>query len=52
MSPRAWYEILGKFLVGNGFDMGKADTTLFIKRKYKDLPIILIYVDDIIFGCY
>ena len=26
------------------------DTTLFIKRKYDDILLVQIYVDDIIFG--
>ena len=30
---RAWYERLSKFLLENGFKMGKIDTTLFIKTK-------------------
>ena len=30
--------------------MGKTDTTLFIKTKEKDMLLVQIYVDDIIFG--
>ena len=30
--------------------MGKVDTTLFIKKIDKDLFVLQIYVDDIIFG--
>ena len=30
--------------------MRKGNTTLFIKHKYKDILIVQIYVDDIIFG--
>ena len=30
--------------------MGKLDTTLFIKIKEKDMLLVQIYVDDIIFG--
>ena len=33
-----------------GFKMGKNDTTLFIKTKEKDMLLVQIYVDDIIFG--
>ena len=29
-APRAWYDRLTKFLISDGFSMGKADTTLFI----------------------
>ena len=49
-APRAWYERLSKFLIDKGFKRGKVDTTLFIKSKDKDLLLVQIYVDDIIFG--
>lgn len=49
-APRAWYDRLSTFLISNGFSMGKAHNTLFIKRKSKDIIIVQIYVDDIIFG--
>jgi hypothetical protein len=49
-APRAWYECLWDFLITNGFKVGKADPTLFIKTVAKDLFICQIYVDDIIFG--
>jgi len=48
--PQAWYDRLNKFLIQNGFDKGKVDTTLFIKREGKDFLLVQIYVDDIIFG--
>ncbi|GKA97460.1 retrovirus-related pol polyprotein from transposon TNT 1-94 [Tanacetum coccineum] len=34
-APRAWYETLSTYLLDNGFQRGKIDKTLFIKR-YKD----------------
>jgi hypothetical protein len=49
-APRAWYECLKKFLLKNGFEMGKADSTLFIQKVDKNLFVCQIYVDDIIFG--
>ncbi|XP_057496707.1 uncharacterized protein LOC130781518, partial [Actinidia eriantha] len=49
-APRAWYERLSKFLNDNSFARGKIDNTLFIKIKNKDMLIVQIYVDDIIFG--
>jgi hypothetical protein len=49
-APRAWYECLRYFLITNGFKIGKADPTLFIKTVAKDLFVCQIYVDDIIFG--
>nr|GFA59822.1 putative ribonuclease H-like domain-containing protein [Tanacetum cinerariifolium] len=48
--PRAWYEILANYLLENGFQKGKIDQTLFIKRQKGDILLVQIYVDDIIFG--
>ncbi|GKA85640.1 putative ribonuclease H-like domain-containing protein [Tanacetum coccineum] len=35
-APRAWYETLSTYLLDNGFQRGKIDKTLFIKR-YKEV---------------
>jgi hypothetical protein len=48
-APRAWYECLNIFLLKNGFEIGKADSTLFIQRNGKEIFVCQIYVDDIIF---
>nr|GEX68336.1 reverse transcriptase domain-containing protein [Tanacetum cinerariifolium] len=32
-APRAWYETLANYLLRNGFQRGKIDQTLFIKRQ-------------------
>ena len=48
-APRAWYERLSSFLLENKFTRGSVDTTLFTKMNNKNLLIIQIYVDDIIF---
>ncbi|GKA73951.1 putative ribonuclease H-like domain-containing protein [Tanacetum coccineum] len=49
-APRAWYETLANYVLGNGFQRGKIDQTLFIKRNKGDILLVQIYVDDIIFG--
>nr|GFA96769.1 putative ribonuclease H-like domain-containing protein [Tanacetum cinerariifolium] len=49
-APRASYETLANYLLENGFQRGKIDQTLFIKRKKRDILLVQIYVDDIIFG--
>jgi hypothetical protein len=49
-APRAWCERLRNFLLSKGFIMDKVDTTLFTKKIRKDLFVLQIYVDDIIFG--
>nr|GEW34292.1 putative ribonuclease H-like domain-containing protein [Tanacetum cinerariifolium] len=47
---RAWYETLATYLLENGFQRGIIDQTLFIKKQQKDILLVQIYVDDIIFG--
>ncbi|KAI3678246.1 hypothetical protein L6452_37531 [Arctium lappa] len=49
-APRAWYDTLSTYLLENGFERGIIDKTLFIKRSKKDILLVQIYVDDIIFG--
>nr|GEU73772.1 putative ribonuclease H-like domain-containing protein [Tanacetum cinerariifolium] len=49
-APRDWYETLANYLLENGFQRGKIDQTLFIKRQKGDILLVQIYVDDIIFG--
>ncbi|KAD3067313.1 hypothetical protein E3N88_35193 [Mikania micrantha] len=49
-APRAWYDTLSQFLLSNNFSRGTIDKTLFIKRVDKELLLVQIYVDDIIFG--
>ncbi|GJS90088.1 retrovirus-related pol polyprotein from transposon TNT 1-94 [Tanacetum coccineum] len=36
-APRAWYETLSTYLLDNGFQRGKIDKTLFIKRYKGDI---------------
>ncbi|GJT18622.1 putative ribonuclease H-like domain-containing protein [Tanacetum coccineum] len=49
-APRAWYETLSTYLLDNGFQRGKIDKTLFIRRVKSDILLIQVYVNDIIFG--
>nr|GEU91638.1 hypothetical protein [Tanacetum cinerariifolium] len=49
-APREWYETLANYLLGNRFQRGKIDPTLFIKNKKEDILLVQVYVDDIIFG--
>ncbi|GJY32503.1 copia protein [Tanacetum coccineum] len=48
--PRAWYDLLSKFLLSQEFSKGTVDPTLFIRRQGKDILLVQIYVDDIIFA--
>nr|GEX33113.1 hypothetical protein [Tanacetum cinerariifolium] len=47
--PRAWYETLANYLLENGFQRGKIDQTLFIKKQKEDILLVQLYVDDVIF---
>jgi len=49
-APRAWYDRLSNFLIKNDFKRGQVDTTLFRRTLEKDILVVQIYVDDIIFG--
>nr|GFA99838.1 putative ribonuclease H-like domain-containing protein [Tanacetum cinerariifolium] len=49
-APKAWYETLTNYLLENGFQRGKIDQILFIKRQKGDILLVHVYVDDIIFG--
>jgi hypothetical protein len=50
-TPRAWYHRLNTYLKDKGFKRGTTDNNLYIKTEDIDLLIVLVYVDDIIFGC-
>ncbi|GJU84980.1 retrovirus-related pol polyprotein from transposon TNT 1-94 [Tanacetum coccineum] len=49
-APRAWYDLLSSFLLSQKFTKGTVDPTLFIRREGKDILLVQIYVDDIIFA--
>ncbi|GJW20527.1 putative ribonuclease H-like domain-containing protein [Tanacetum coccineum] len=49
-APRAWYETLSTYLLDNGFQRGKIDKTLFIKRVKGNILLVQVYVNGIIFG--
>ncbi|GJR16108.1 putative ribonuclease H-like domain-containing protein [Tanacetum coccineum] len=41
-APRAWYETLANYLLGNGFKRGKIDHTLFIKKQKGDILFVQV----------
>eukprot|EP00253_Pinus_taeda_P027417 PITA_27417 len=49
-APRAWYYRLDKYLHQQGFSKGSADNNLYIKVENEKSLILVVYVDDIIFG--
>nr|GFA04777.1 hypothetical protein [Tanacetum cinerariifolium] len=48
-APRAWYETLATYLLEYGFQRGTIDQNLFFKKQQKDILLVQIYVDNIIF---
>ncbi|GKA25614.1 retrovirus-related pol polyprotein from transposon TNT 1-94 [Tanacetum coccineum] len=51
-APRSWYDKLYSFLISQDFSKGLVDPTLFIHKKGKELLLVQVYVDDIIFAAY
>ncbi|GKF29059.1 retrovirus-related pol polyprotein from transposon TNT 1-94, partial [Tanacetum coccineum] len=49
-APCTWYDLLLKFLLSREFSKGTVDPTLSIRRQGKDILLVQIYVDDIIFA--
>ncbi|GKB43582.1 putative ribonuclease H-like domain-containing protein, partial [Tanacetum coccineum] len=49
-APRAWYATLSTFIEKHGYRRGTIDKTLFIKKDKRDIMLVQVYVDDIIFG--
>ncbi|GKA43768.1 retrovirus-related pol polyprotein from transposon TNT 1-94 [Tanacetum coccineum] len=49
-APHVWYDLLSKFILSQEFSKGIVDPTLFIKSQGKDILLVQIYVDDIIFA--
>jgi hypothetical protein len=50
LAPRAWYGRLRGFLFERGFEMGKVDQTLLLLRQGRDILIVQVYMDDVVFG--
>ncbi|GJR98913.1 retrovirus-related pol polyprotein from transposon TNT 1-94 [Tanacetum coccineum] len=49
-APRAWYDMLSLFLISQDFSKGSVDPNLFIRKEGKELLLVQVYVDDIIFA--
>nr|GEV58914.1 hypothetical protein [Tanacetum cinerariifolium] len=46
----AWYDTFSTFLEKSGYRRGAIDKNLFIKKDKKDIMLVQVYVDDLIFG--
>lgn len=49
-APRAWYARLDKYIILQGFKKGTTSNNLYFTIEDKILLIVVVYVDDIIFG--
>ncbi|GJS85354.1 retrovirus-related pol polyprotein from transposon TNT 1-94 [Tanacetum coccineum] len=49
-ASQAWYDLLSSFLLSQKFSKGMVDPTLFTRKEGKDILLVQIYVDDIIFA--
>jgi hypothetical protein len=49
-APRAWYSRLDKRLQQQGFKRGTTNNNIYINISNANMLIIVVYVDDIIFG--
>ncbi|GKE00619.1 retrovirus-related pol polyprotein from transposon TNT 1-94, partial [Tanacetum coccineum] len=49
-APRAWYDMLSSFLISQDFSKGLVDPTMFIRKEGKELLLVQVYLDDIIFA--
>jgi hypothetical protein len=48
-APRAWYGRLRGSLFERGFETGKVDQILFLIRQGRNILIVQVYVDDVVF---
>ncbi|GJU31777.1 retrovirus-related pol polyprotein from transposon TNT 1-94 [Tanacetum coccineum] len=48
-APRAWYDMLSSFLISQDFSKGSVDPTMFFCKEGKELLLVQVYVNDIIF---
>ncbi|GJT11467.1 retrovirus-related pol polyprotein from transposon TNT 1-94, partial [Tanacetum coccineum] len=51
-ASRAWYDLLSNILLSHKFSKGVVDLTLLTRREGKDILMVQIYVDDIIFASF
>lgn len=49
-APTAWYGRLDKYLIDQGFQKDSADNNLYFKTDSGKTLIVVVYVDDTIFG--
>ena len=48
-APRAWYSRIDSYLMRNGFSKSDGEPTLYIKAENRNVLMVVLYVDDLIF---
>jgi hypothetical protein len=48
--PRSWFSRLDNHLQQQGYKRGFSDNNIYIKIENQNMNIVVVYVDDIIFG--
>jgi hypothetical protein len=49
-APRAWFSRLDQYLEKQGYKRGTIDNNLYIKIEDQNMIVVVVFVDDIIFG--
>ena len=49
-APRVWYSRLDNYLKKQGFKRGATESNLYLKIEDENMIIVVVYVDEIIFG--
>ena len=49
-APRAWFSRLDQYMQKQRYKRGTIDNNLYIKIEDQDMIVVVVYVDDIIFG--
>nr|GEV49806.1 copia protein [Tanacetum cinerariifolium] len=49
-APRAWYDVLSSFILSQEFSKGAVGPTLFTWKACRDILLVQIYINDIIFS--
>jgi hypothetical protein len=49
-APRAWFSRLEQYLLKQGYKRGTTNNNIYIKIEDQDIIVVVVYVDDIIFG--
>ena len=48
-APTAWYNRIDSYLMSNGFSKSTGEPTLYIKIENRNVLIVVLYVDDLVF---